>query len=333
MATNKHAIIRYQALDKCFSNWGRKYFIDDLIDACNLALYEYSGNNDGVKRRQIFEDIKFMESEQGYAIELDKQKDGRKVYYRYLDKKFSINNSPINTTEAEYLKNVVSILQRFEGAPGFEWISEMSSMLSDQFGLKDSDKKVMSYDSNIDYSGYKHITPIFNAIVNKRVLSVQYEPFGKPIFEFEFHPYFLKQYNNRWFVFGRNNMLEITHWNMPLDRVVSINEVDGNYVEDKTDWEEFFADFIGVTKTDDKITEVKLLFTKSQAPYVLTKPLHETQKTNLLEDGSLEVRIKVISNYELETMLLGFGEKVKIISPSTLTIAVKSRLENALKQY
>lgn len=40
MPTNKHAIIRYQALDKCFSNRYRKYYIDDLIKVCNNALEE-----------------------------------------------------------------------------------------------------------------------------------------------------------------------------------------------------------------------------------------------------------------------------------------------------
>lgn len=40
MPTNKHAIIRYQALDKCFSNRYRKYYIDDLIKVCNKALEE-----------------------------------------------------------------------------------------------------------------------------------------------------------------------------------------------------------------------------------------------------------------------------------------------------
>ena len=42
MATNKHAMIRYQALDKCFRNPGRKYFMDDLVQACNDALYDLS---------------------------------------------------------------------------------------------------------------------------------------------------------------------------------------------------------------------------------------------------------------------------------------------------
>ena len=38
MPTNKHQIIRYQALDKCFRNIGKRYFIEDLIDACQQAI-------------------------------------------------------------------------------------------------------------------------------------------------------------------------------------------------------------------------------------------------------------------------------------------------------
>lgn len=45
MSTNKNAIIRYQALDRCFRRTGKKYFIEDLIEACNEALYDYNGLN------------------------------------------------------------------------------------------------------------------------------------------------------------------------------------------------------------------------------------------------------------------------------------------------
>ena len=41
----------------------------------------------------------------------------------------------------------------FEGSPEFEWVNELAPMLNDQFGLKDESKKVMAFDSNIDYSG------------------------------------------------------------------------------------------------------------------------------------------------------------------------------------
>ena len=40
MPTNKNALLRYQILDRCFSNRYRKYTIEDLVDAVNEALYD-----------------------------------------------------------------------------------------------------------------------------------------------------------------------------------------------------------------------------------------------------------------------------------------------------
>ena len=107
LATNKHAQIRYNTLDKCFRNTGRKYSIDDLVEACNVAICEFTGKEEGIKKRQLYDDIRYMESEQGWAIELEKTKDGRKVFYRYEDPNFSISNKPINETEANQLKEAL----------------------------------------------------------------------------------------------------------------------------------------------------------------------------------------------------------------------------------
>lgn len=63
MATNKHAIIRYEALDRCFSNKGRKFFINDLIAYVSEAIKDYTGSEASISRRQIFKDMDFMRSE------------------------------------------------------------------------------------------------------------------------------------------------------------------------------------------------------------------------------------------------------------------------------
>ena len=71
MPTNKNAQLRYQIIDKCLSNWSRRYYIEDLVDACNEALYLYNGETKdgcGVKKRQVQEDLKFIESEEGYSM-------------------------------------------------------------------------------------------------------------------------------------------------------------------------------------------------------------------------------------------------------------------------
>jgi predicted DNA-binding transcriptional regulator YafY len=343
MSNNKNAVLRYNVLDKCFSNFGRKYFFNDLLEIVNDTLFEDNPKSSGIKTRQLREDIKFMKSEVGYAapivaypdMKLDQEtlKNQRKAYYRYEDKSFSINNSPLNSTEAEQLRNAIHVLQRFEGSPEFEWVNEISPMLTDKFGLKNADEKVMSYDSNIDYSGYKHITPLFNAIVNKRVLEIEYKPFGKKNSILIFHPFHLKQFNNRWFVFGYNEELEIETWNLALDRVLKIKETSKSCRSNSMDWEEYFYDFIGVSKEQGDPIELELLFSKQQAPYIQTKPLHPSQKSKLMDDGSLHVRLSIIPNYELEMKLLSFGEKVKILSSGKLITTLKKRLKLALEQY
>lgn len=74
MATNKHAMIRYQALDACFANRYKRFYIEDLIEACNKALKEFYISKEDpindveyyVKKRTIFNDIAFMQSAEGW---------------------------------------------------------------------------------------------------------------------------------------------------------------------------------------------------------------------------------------------------------------------------
>lgn len=333
MAINKHQIIRYNRLDRCFKNFGKEYSIDDLLEAVNEAILEHDPSSSGIEIRTLRKDISFMKTAYYAPIEAIRGSNG--FFYRYDDKNFSINKSPLNDTEAEQLKNAVSILQRFEGSPEFEWANELGPLLNDKFGLKNQDKKVMSLESNIDYKGYNYITPLFNSIINKTVIKINYEPFGKEPYDIIFHPYFLKQYNNRWFVFGFNEFNQNPHWNLALDRVKgSIDNTKGKYRNDETDWQDFFDDIIGVSKDPNKqVEEVKLVFDKEQSPYIETKPLHWSQKPKRLDDGSLEIRIKVIINYELEMRILSFGEKVKVMAPDSLVQRLKERIKTLNKIY
>jgi len=334
MPINKNAVLRYNVLDKCFSNFGRKFYFDDLLEKVNEALHEFDPSSTGIKTRQLRDDIRFMKSEAGYSAPIEAVNEGKKSYYRYEDKNFSINNSPLNPTEAEQLKNAIAVLQRFEGAPQFKWVNEMGPMLSSQFGLNKAERKIMAYDSNIDYSGYNLIQPIFNAIVNKRVLEIEYEPFGKDPFKMRFHPYYLKQYNNRWFVFGLNEKFNIPKWNLALDRIKAIQEMDAKYIDSEIDWDDHFYDIIGVTTpVNAEVEEIELIFSKEQSNYIFTKPLHPSQKASFLDSGELLVKLDLIPNCELEMTLLSFGEKVKVIKPESLKATISKRLEDASTQY
>jgi len=334
MSIIKNALLRYQTLDRCFKNTGRSYLIDELLEEVNQVLIDENPYNSGIQIRQLREDIRFMKSELGYSAPIETRViSGKKHAYFYNEPTFSINNSPLNSTEAEQLKSVLTLLNRFQGNPGFEWLTELSVILKDTFSLKSNSKKAISFEGNIDYTGYEFITPLFNAIVNNRVLRINYTPFGQDEIQLTFHPHHLKQFNNRWFVFGLNANLNVPAWNLALDRITNIIEIQDGYVEDFTDWDYFFSEIIGVSKpyqTDD--VEVQLLFSAKQSPYIKTKPIHETQKHYEVEEGLL-VKIKVIPNFELEQLILSFGDGVKVVSPIHLREKIFFRIQNSLNQY
>jgi len=67
MPVTRNALIRYRTIDNCLRNRARKWTLEDLIEACSEALYEYEGIDKGVSRRSIQMDIQFMRSDKlGY---------------------------------------------------------------------------------------------------------------------------------------------------------------------------------------------------------------------------------------------------------------------------
>ena len=335
MATNKNALLRFKTLDRCFQNTGRNYNLDDLLNEVNNTLIEDDPKSSGIKIRQLRSDIQFMRSEAGYNAPLiskrtEEESDTNKHVYFYSDPNFSIYNSPLNETEAKQMKGALELFQRFSGSPGFEWVEGMNVMLKNKFG--GGDDKVISFESNVDYTGYNWISPFFNAVVQKKVLWVTYTPFTGGSFSFIFHPYYLKQYNGRWFIFGLNEELGIETWTLSLDRVHAIKEAKAAYISTDLDWDYHFSEIIGVTRYQKPIETIELLFNEKRGKYAETKPLHESQRNKWTDKGFL-VTLKLIPNLELEQVILSYGEDVEVLSPESLRLTIQNRIEQMQTVY
>ena len=331
MASNKHAIIRYQALDKCFSNWYKRFDIEALVLACNDALYQFTGVDEGVKKRQVYSDIAFMMSEQGWSVPLEKFKDGRTTYYRYSEKGYSINNQPLTDAEVSQLKEAMLMLTRFKGMPSFEWIGEIISRLEDKFHLVGNTASVIGFEQNQYLKGLEFLSEIFNSIVNHQCLRILYNNFKGEEKVWIIHPYYLKQYNTRWFLFGMNNEYRnIT--NVPLDRIVAIEQASVEYIATDIDFEEYFDDIIGVTFQKDKdLVSVQLKFSESRFPYVTSKPIHWSQK--VVDADNYIIEIDVIPNKELTALLLSYGSDVEVLAPESVRNNIKAIIEDSFKKY
>ena len=335
MPTNKNASIRYQALDKCFRDRRHRYYIDDLIEKCEEALYYYNGVG-GVSRRQVFEDIKFMESDTGWSIPLERKKDGKKVYYRYEDPDFSINEQPLTDEEAQQLRTVILTLSRFRGLPSNEWIEDVISNLEWRFNLKGKSENIIGFEQNTNLKGLNWLTPILDATSNHQPLKIAYRNYKNSEVEKTLivHPWYVKQYNNRWFLFGLDDQkYYIT--NLALDRIQSleITEEIPFVPNEKIDFEVYFKDVIGVTipKADVEKIRIVLQFTKGQFPYITSKPLHPSQE--ILSDEECKLAIEVRPTYELDQLILSFGPDVEVLEPTEYREYIKRKLVDNLQKY
>jgi predicted DNA-binding transcriptional regulator YafY len=337
MAVTKNPLIRYKILDTCFRNPYKNYTKELLLEALNDKLFElFDDESHCIKLRQMQEDIAFMKSPEGWSIELAEEFEGKKRIFRYEDLNFSINNAPLNEVELNEFQSAIQVLSQFEGMPQFEGIQEIIAKL--QFDLQSikQQQPFIGFDTNQDLKGMEFFSQLYNATQNHISLQITYQDFkvSEP-YTFIFHPYYLKQYNNRWFIFGLREDKEKYDWNVAIDRIVSIQTSDKKFIPNNTiDWQDYFSDMLGVSKPiDQKLEEIILHFNKETGKYMQNKPIHETQKHKWVNDETLEVKIKVIPNYELERFILSYGESVNVISPLFLKQKMKNRLIAAIENY
>ena len=204
MATNKNAQLRYQILDRCFSNFQKRYEIDDLLDEVNEHLLDIFGTT--VSTRQIREDIKYMRDRVSFNAPIVAYPyDGKKCYYRYSDRNFSIYNNELSVADLNKLQSTIDMLARFRGITSNVWLEEVISNLEYRFGLKANAEHLVSFEQNEQLKGIEHLADIIDATINHQTQEIVYLTFKGKEIQMTIHPYYVKQYNGRWFLYGLND--------------------------------------------------------------------------------------------------------------------------------
>ncbi len=335
MPVNKNALIRYKTIDNCLRNRFRRWTLDDLVEACSEALYEMEGIRKGVSVRTVQGDIQMMRSDKlGYnaPIEVYEQK-----YYRYADKDYSITKMPLSQNDFELMQEAVDMLRELENFEQFREISDIVSRLQEKLSItKNNQKSIIHFDNVADLKGLQLLNPLYNHILHKHTLRITYKSFSanQPI-EYVVYPYLLKEFRNRWFLFCSREE-DLLLYNFALDRIISIEKTDIPYRENPNfDSETFFDDIIGASKNiNDKPREIIFSATEEQSKYIETKPLHKSQKLlNRDENGYCTFSINVVLNFELYSVLMSYGDGIKILSPKRVERYMKRMSENLFDLY
>ena len=151
------------------------------------------------------------------------------------------------------------------------------------------------------------------------------------------HPYYVKQYNNRWFLFGLEENEQYGKYitNKALDRIVKFSpSLKSVFIPNtEIDFKEFFKDIVGVTiPGEHPLPEIVILkFDEDRFPYIVSKPIHPSQE--VIDASDHTVRLYIRPNKELEAQIFSFGPQVEVIEPQWLRNQISNKLSENLKKY
>lgn len=344
---------RYMFLDELLSNKYRNYSISDLTDEVNKRLIELYPDANGVGKRTIQKDIKYLEKEGPFSVEIErysvsdfnceKQEAYTKHCLRYADSSFSIFKKPLSSDEKYLLREALSLLGQFDGIPNLDGLER----LRPEVGLKNDDRKIVSFTKN-PLENKNLFGILFVAISQRQVIELHYHTFAEHSVDRAtvLHPHLLKEYNRRWFLFATADA-DGKLLCFALDRIDSVKPLPSRkYVEFDGNLNVEFDDIIGVTICE-KSPLYKIIFWVSDhsKDYVATKPLHESQRNVRGQDearwrqayphleGGRLFRIDCKENYELIRELTSFGADLVVLSPKELREKIQERISNMQKIY
>lgn len=353
MPTNKNAMTRYKILDELLSSRYHNYSLDDLTEEVSNRLADMYPDTNGVVRRTIEKDLFYLEYEGPFMVEIErysvpsyskkKQKSYMKQCLRYARPSFSIFKKEMTSDEEYLLSEVISLLGQFDGLPNLDALECLRLGL----GINKSERRIISFTRN-PLENSNLLGELFTAISQKQVIELHYHKFISAPEELtvNLHPYLLKEYNRRWYLFAAAEDDEKVLC-FGLDRIDKIIPLPSHkYVEYNGDLNERFKDIIGVTLFEDSpLYQVMFWVSDNSKDYVATKPIHESQR-RISEDtvkklfniypqlsGGSFFRIDCKYNYELIRELTSFGKDLLVLEPSFIKDKILERISSMNDNY
>lgn len=328
--------LRYRVLDELLRDTKHEYNIDALVKECNARIK----NSTRIQESSVRHDMSFMANDPEWGMKIKGY--GRPVrYYRYED----VNQrckplEEFSEDEQNLLANAIQTLSCFK-APQYQWAKLFLTMVEKTGGNVDRNSYV-EFQNNNELKGLEWFSSLLESCLNHEALAITYKPYGKDAIICYASPYWLKQYNNRWYLICKEDKYE-TLSHLALDRIMDVKaDKSLKYRKAGKSVEEYFRHVIGVTKHKNaKKEQIVLKVQPGRVNYIVTKPFTDMQSTpKLNEDGTYNVSFRVEMNVEypdrnkeLIQTILSFGNDVEVIEPLILRQEIQNKINMLMQIY
>ncbi len=330
MPVNKEALVRYRAINRCLieRNVSSK---QHLIDACTQAIGTH------VAWRTIAGDIKSMRQDEqlGYLAPIKNIKNEG-----YTVSNYSIDSIPLQKEELLAISFAANLLKQYSQVELFSTFSGAVEKLSEKVDIhiKENDTtalgNVIGFEKSATDGGSAYINDLLQHIRQQTVIEIEYHSFSSNSTKNHIlHPYFLKEYRNRWYVVGFHSTKKRTI-TLALERIKNLqpayNEV---YRPSDIDINSYYQHAVGVSVTQDKPVEIRFELSENQYKFIESQPIHQSQTLVSKEGNNVTVSLNAILNYELKSTLLAMGASIRVLSPKELCNFLRIEAELILKHY
>ncbi len=249
--------------------------------------------------------------------EVRSETDRRSLLYRYKEPGFSIiPHLTGGMTDAEY-RTLAKAVSKLEGMVNHAAYEELRfAILSRVESDYQKGPIFVDYEDNRRLKGREYRPLFYRAMTEKQVLHIYYKTFKGEELEYDFHPYLLKQYNERWFAFGWSKPYG-PYTSVPLDRLEGKPSSVGVYTEDRPDeYMNYFSNRVGVSNSRREKKKQILLSIHDIDTWgrITTKPLPGQTIVSEFISGTKPgmICLDIIPNRELKSKLLSIGNGIII---------------------
>jgi predicted DNA-binding transcriptional regulator YafY len=173
----------------------------------------------------------------------------------------------------------------------------------------------------------EHLPRLHTALDERRTLRLRYYSASRDSEdERAVDPYHLTFFNGGLYVVGHCHLRQALRI-FAVERMRAVELTRGRFeIPPDFDADKYLARAWGIIQGD--LVTVKVVFARDLARYIRERLWHPSQKLRDLDDGRLELTLRVADTLEVRRWILGYGVQAEIVEPDSLREALRAEAES-----
>lgn len=304
------------------------------LSSSQLLNYLSNDYDIDIDEKTLRDDLKFLRNQ--LDAPLPPKANKHKGYYYETQDTYSLLEKLDGKATSEIIEIVAVVRRFFNNHPNeFAGLEDVLLKLEQRSSLISNESNEYIAFEEVDLQGREHLLPLLQHIRGGDYLTMEYKPYHESLKNLVVYPLMLKEYNNRWYLIAWEEGVDYLS-KIALDRIKSFKKTSHQFkYSSNFNIKQHFEPVVGVTVLEGKTIENVVLrsHSKVRAQYLITKPLHKSQRHIEISDDQYEFSLQVIVNPELTTKILEYGADLEVIEPLHLRKSIRSIASKMLSRY